>query len=82
MLNKIGGLGVFLAQQNEGGKLYPLGYAGRGLKSHEENYSAFLLELAAALYGLDEFHHIIDRFPTRLFTDHQPLQAFSKMFQT
>ena len=77
VLNKIGGLGAFLAQQNEGGKLYPLGYAGRGLKSHEENYSAFLLELAAALYGLDEFHHIIDRFPTRLFTDHQPLQAFS-----
>ena len=75
--NKIGGLGAFLAQQNERGNLYPLGYAGRGLKPHEENYSAFLLELAAALYGLDEFRHIIDGFPTRLFTDHQPLQAFA-----
>ena len=75
--SKVGGLGAFLAQQNNGGRIYPLGYAGRGLKPHEENYSAFLLELAAALYGLDEFHHIIDRFPTRLFTDHQPLVAFS-----
>ena len=75
--NKIGGLGAFLAQQNERGNLFPLGYAGRGLKPHEEHYSAFMLELAAALYGLDEFHHIIDGFPTRLFTDHQPLQAFA-----
>ena len=74
---EVGGLGAFLAQQDEQGKIYPLGYAGRGLKKHEDNYSAYVLELAAALFGLEEFRHIIDRFPTRLFTDHQPLQAFS-----
>ena len=73
---QIGGLGAFLAQENEAGKLVPIGYAGRGLRSHENNYSAYALELAAALFGLDEFNHIIERFPTRLFTDHQPLQAF------
>ena len=74
---EVGGLGAFLAQQDDKGRIYPLGYAGRGLKKHEENYSAFVLELAAALFGLEEFKHIIDRFPTRLFTDHQPLQAYS-----
>ena len=74
---EVGGLGAFLAQQDENGRIFPLGYAGRGLKKHEEAYSAFLLELAAALFGLEEFKHIIDRFPTRLFTDHQPLQAYS-----
>ena len=72
----VGGMGAFLAQVQDG-KLVALGYAGRGLKSHEENYSAYLLELAAAVYGLDKFHTIIDKFPTRLFTDHQPLTAFS-----
>ena len=73
----VGGLGAFLAQENSAGKLVPLGYVGRGLKSHENQYSAYLLELAAAVYGLDKFHTIIDKFPTRLFTDHQPLTAFS-----
>ena len=73
----VGGVGAFLAQVNDDGKLVALGYAGRGLKSHENNYSAYLLELAAAVYGLDKFHTIIDKFPTRLFTDHQPLTAFS-----
>ena len=57
---KVGGLGAFLAQQDKNGKIYPLGYAGRGLKKHEENYSADVLELAAALFGLEEFRHIID----------------------
>ena len=73
----VGGLGAFLAQENAEGKLVPLGYAGRGLKPHENNYSAYLLELSAAIFGLDKFHTIIDRFPTRLFTDHQPLTAYS-----
>ena len=40
------------------GKLVALGYAGRGLKSHEANYSAYLLKLAVAMYGLDKFHTI------------------------
>ena len=73
---EVGGLGAFLAQENEAGKLVPIGYSGRGLRSHENNYSAYALEMAAALFGLDEFNHIIEKFPTRLFTDHQPLQAF------
>ena len=73
---EVGGLGAFLAQEDESGKLVPIGYAGRGLRSHENNYSAYALEMAAALFGLDEFDHIIEKFPTRLFTDHQPLQAF------
>ena len=74
-----GGLGAFLGQKDEQGNMYAIGYAGRSLKQNEKGYSAFLLEHAAAVYGLETFSHIIHGFPCILYCDHQPLTHLSNV---
>ena len=52
-------------------------YASRGLKSFEKNYSAFLLEMAAATWAIDYWHvYLAGRF-FKLHTDHLPLTSMS-----
>ena len=77
-----GGIGAFLGQEDEKGQMYALGWAGRGLKKHEENYSTYLLEHLAATFGCQEFHSVTKGFKVYLHTDHQPLvhlQTLSSM---
>jgi hypothetical protein len=53
-------------------------YASRGLKDHEVNYMAFLLEKAAACWGIDYFDTYLT--PPKQFTlctDHRPLKTMS-----
>jgi hypothetical protein len=53
-------------------------YASRGLKDHEVNYQAFLLEKAAACWGIDYFDTYLT--PPKQFTlctDHRPLETMS-----
>ena len=72
-----GGLGAVLSQIDEEGKEFVIGYASRLLKAHEQNYSAYLLELAAASYGIDQFHVYLVGRKFELRMDHKPLEALS-----
>ena len=74
-----GGIGCFLGQEDDQGRMYPLGYAGRGLKKHEAAYSAYLLEHLAAVYGLEQFDHMIRGYKCVLHTDHHSLTHLSNM---
>jgi hypothetical protein len=53
-------------------------YASRGLKDHEVNYPAFLLETAAACWGMDYFDtYLTAPKQFTLCTDHRPLKTMS-----
>ena len=71
-----GGLGAVLSQiQN--GKEQTIAYASRTLKKHEQNYSPFLLEAAAAVFGLETFHIFLLAKHFTLRMDHKPLTTLS-----
>ncbi len=72
-----GGLGAHLMQEDEAGGLHSIGFASRALKAHEKNYSAFLLELQAAVYAIDYFDHYLKGRSFVLYTDHAPLSKLS-----
>ena len=73
---KAGGLGAVLLQRQDG-ETRVIAYASRGLLSHEKNYSAFLLEMAAAVWGIEYFDtYLIGRRFT-LQTDHKPIEKVS-----
>jgi len=74
-----GGLGAHLMQEDEQGELQTIAFASRGLKLHEENYSAFLLELQAAVWAIDHFSHYLRGRTFILYTDHAPLTKLSKV---
>ena len=48
------GMGAVLSQIQDGQERV-IAYASRGLKPNEKNYSAYLLELAAAAWAIDNF---------------------------
>ncbi len=50
MADTPGGLRVILTQIDKDGNFYA---TSRQLKDHEKNYSSFLLEVAAAIWGMD-----------------------------
>jgi len=51
-----GGLGAILTKVDKDSKFYAISFASRQLKDHEKNYSPFLLEAAAAVWGIDHFN--------------------------
>ena len=52
-------------------------YASRGHKANEKNYSAYLLELAAAAWAIDNFAVYLRGLRFTLYTDHKPLETLS-----
>ncbi len=69
-----GGLGAILVQnQKEGAKI--VACASRTLRDHEKNYSAFLLELAASVFGIESFHDYLYDTPFTLLMDHKPMES-------
>ena len=56
-----------------------IAYASRSLKPNKENYSAYLLELAAASWTIDHFSVYLRGKHFELFTDHKPLEMLSKV---
>jgi ribonuclease HI len=66
-----GGLGAMLIQKQEDDTERIVTYASRGLKDHKKNYSAFLLDLAAAVYGIDHFDVYLKGRQFVLCTDHK-----------
>ena len=71
-----GGLGAVLTQVVDG-KERVIAYASRSLKPFEKNYSAYLLELAAAVWAIDHWHVYLQGRHFDLYTDHQPLTHLS-----
>ena len=74
---KPGGLGAVLLQTHEDGNDRVVAYASRPLKQHEKNYSAFLIEQAAACYGIEHFDVYLRGRLFTLITDHKPMEKLS-----
>jgi Reverse transcriptase (RNA-dependent DNA polymerase)/RNase H-like domain found in reverse transcriptase len=58
-LDSPGGLCATLAQRNHQGKIQIISHASRQLKENEKNYTRFLLETAAAAWGMDNFNEYL-----------------------
>ena len=74
-----GGLGAALIQYDDEDIPHPVGFASRGLDKHERNYSAYLLELAAACFGISYFDVYLRGVKFSLYTDHRPLEKLGKV---
>jgi hypothetical protein len=75
----LGGLGTILTQVNKEGNVYAISFASRKLKDHEKNYSPFLLEAAAAVWGMDFFNEYLLGKQFILYTDHKPLEKLGHL---
>jgi hypothetical protein len=64
-----GGLCANLAQQNHQGKIQIISHALRQLKENEKNYTKFLLETAAAAWGMDNFNEYLNGSKFTLYKD-------------
>ena len=73
---KHGGLGAVLSQMQDG-KEKVIAYASRTLKKHEQNYTPYLLEAAAAVFGLEQYHIFLLGRRLTLRMDHKPLKTLS-----
>ena len=73
-----GGFGAVLLQVWDDGSEHVISYASRALKKNEENYSAYLLELA---WAIDHFSVYLRGRHFELFTDHQSLESLSRVHQ-
>jgi hypothetical protein len=74
-----GGLGAILTQVDKDGKFYAISFASHQLKNHEKNYSPFLLEAAAAVWGMDHFNEYLKGKKFILYTDHKPLEILGHL---
>ena len=72
-----GGLGAVLLQRQDGQEKV-IAYASRALREHEKNYTAFLLELTAAVYGIEEFDTYLRGRRFELHVDHAPLESMGR----
>jgi hypothetical protein len=61
-------------QVDKDGKFYAISFASLQLKDHANNYSPFLLEAAAAIWGMDHFNEYLKGKKFILYTDHKPLE--------
>jgi hypothetical protein len=74
-----GGLGAILTQVVKRGNFYVISFASRQLKDHEKNFSPFLLEAAAAVWGIDFFNEYLKGKQFILYTDHKPLEKLGHL---
>ena len=77
--DKPGGMGASLVQFDDDENPHPIGYVSRTLTKHERNYSAYLLELAACVYGIEKFRVYLTGKRFTLHTDHKPLEPLKKV---
>jgi len=71
---KPGGLGAILTQLDEHGEHQVIAYASRKLQQHEKNYTPYLIEQQACIWGIEHFSTYLIGRPFVLFTDHKPLE--------
>jgi hypothetical protein len=60
-------------------KFYVIAHASRKLQKHERNYTPFLLEMQAAIFGMETFEVHLKGQPFKLFTDHKPVEKLGKV---
>jgi hypothetical protein len=77
--NTEGGLGAILAQLDGSGKFYVIAYDSRKLQKYENNYTPFLLEMQAAIFGMETFEVNLKGRHFKLFTDHKKLDKLGKV---
>ena len=77
--NHPGGLGAILTQINEQKEHCVIAYASRKLSAHEKNYTPFLLEMQAAVWGIEHFGVYLRGRHFTLYTDHKPLEKLGKV---
>jgi hypothetical protein len=77
--NTAGGLGAILTQMDSEGRFYVIAYASRKLQKYEKNYTPFLLEMQAAIFGMETFEVHLKGRHFKLFTDHKPLEKLGKV---
>jgi hypothetical protein len=53
--NNPGGMGAILTQVDKDANFFVIAYASRKLLKHEKNYTPFLLEMHAAVWGMEYF---------------------------
>ena len=73
-------MGAILTQVHDDGKERVVGYASRKLKTHEENYPAYLFKLLAVTFGCEHYHHYLygqEKFI--VYSDHRPLSKLNKV---
>jgi hypothetical protein len=73
-----GGLDAILTQIDGARKFYVIAYASRKLQKHKKNYTPFLLEMQAAIFGIETFEVHLKGRQFKLFTDHKPLENWEK----
>jgi hypothetical protein len=56
-----------------------IAYASQKLQKHECNYTPFLLEMQAAIWGMDHFSTYMRGRKFTLITDHRPLEKLGKV---
>ena len=76
---KAGGLGAILTQIDEKGGHQVIAYASRKLQKHECNYTPFLLEMQAGIWGMEHFAVYLRGRPFTLYSDHKPLEKLGKV---
>ena len=74
-----GGLGAILTQVKTNGEHAVIANASRKLQKHEMNYTPFLLEMQAAIWGMEHFDTHLQGRHFQLFTDHKPLEKLGKV---
>jgi hypothetical protein len=67
--NSPGGLCAYLAQRNHLGQIQIISHASRQLRENEKNYTRFLLETAAAAWGMDNFNEYLKGSRFTLYRD-------------
>jgi hypothetical protein len=71
--NSPGGLCANLAQRNDKGTVQIIAHASRQLKEKEKNYTEFLLETAAAAWGMDNFNEYLNGLKFTMYQDTIPV---------
>ena len=73
---KYGALGSILFQDNNEGQMVPISYHSRGLRPGECNYSSSVLEMCAAIFGIEKNSHFLygRSVPFILYVDNKPLE--------
>ena len=74
-----GGMGAILCQTDEKGHMCVIAYASRGLQKHEKNYTPFLAEMMAAVWGMNHFDVYLRGRHFTLYSDHRPLEKLGKV---
>ena len=73
-----GGLGAIFSQTDENGEERVIAYASRQLLKHEKNYTPFLVEMQAMVWGMEHFDTYLRGRKFTVFTDHKPLETQTK----